>query len=68
METIKNRGICIECNPISNQTLEYITDIRLHPIRSFFNYGIKVSISPDDPSLWGLKAGLHDFYFAAVGS
>ena len=47
MDTIKERGICIESNPISNQVLEYYYDLRTHPLQTFFNYGIKVTISPD---------------------
>lgn len=47
MNIIKERGICIEANPISNQVLEYYYDLRTHPLQTFFNNGIKVSISPD---------------------
>ena len=47
--------------------LRYVNDIRLHPLKTFLNYGIRVSISPDDPHLWGEKAVVMDYYFATVG-
>ena len=47
MEIVKKKGICIEANPLSNQILQYYEDLRTHPLITFFNRGIKVSISPD---------------------
>jgi len=29
--------------------LGYVEDLRLHPAITFLNYGLKVTISPDDP-------------------
>lgn len=40
--------------------------MRLHPGITFFNYGIPVSISPDDPGLFGYKGVTIDWYLAAV--
>ncbi|EGR32867.1 hypothetical protein IMG5_068440 [Ichthyophthirius multifiliis] len=64
---IKDKKICIEICPVSNQILKYIDDIRCHPIKSFINYGIKVCINPDDPGFFGYNGVAMDFYFCAVG-
>jgi adenosine deaminase CECR1 len=42
-------------NPYSNCVLNYISDLRLHPALTFFNYGIPICINPDDPGLFGYK-------------
>ena len=47
--------------------LRYVDDIRMHPLKTFLNYGIKVSISPDDPGIFNLTDVSHDFYMASVG-
>jgi len=67
MDIVKEKDICIECNPVSNQVLRYINDIRVHPIRTIHNYGVKVVIAPDDPGLFNLKGVTDDFYFLAIG-
>lgn len=68
MEEYKKRNICVEVCPISNQLLRYYNDIRLHPIKALLNNGVKVSISPDDPHLFGTIGVSVDYYFASVGS
>lgn len=67
MSMIKEQNICIECNPVSNQVLRYISDIRLHPIKTIHNFGVKIIISPDDPGIFNLKGVTDDFYFLAIG-
>jgi len=67
METIKEKDICIECTPVSNQVLRYISDIRNHPIKTIHNFGVKIVISPDDPGLFNLKGVTDDFFFLAIG-
>ncbi len=32
MEIIKQENICLEINPISNQILQYVKDMRMHPL------------------------------------
>ena len=67
LDMIKKNEICLECCPVSNQCLRYIDDIRMHPLKTFLNYGVKVSINSDDPALFGYQGITLDFYFAAVG-
>lgn len=62
--TIKDMGSCIELNPISNHVLKYVNDLRMHPGVSFLNYGIKVSISSDDPGLFDTDTVI-DFFACA---
>ena len=62
---IKERGICIEANPLSNQILRYVSDLRLHPAIGYHNAGVKVSISSDDIELFQLHT-MWDFFVAAI--
>ena len=39
----------------------------MHPLKTFLNYGVKVSINSDDPALFGYQGITLDYYFAAVG-
>ena len=65
MDTIKKHQICIEANPLSNQILGYTTDLRLHPLITYLNYGLKVSISSDDDGLFGTNLASWDFFACA---
>ncbi|KAL4505323.1 hypothetical protein ABPG72_002385 [Tetrahymena utriculariae] len=68
LEKIKNDEVCLEICPVSNQILKYIDDIRLHPIKTFLNYGVKVSINPDDPGFFGYNGVSMDFFFVSFGT
>ena len=58
-------GICVEICPVSNQLLRYFSDLRNHPAISLFNQGVPVTISPDDPAIFGYQGVSFD-YWAAV--
>jgi len=66
LDLVREKDICIESCPISNQGLGYYNDLRAHPIRTFINLGIPVSISNDDPSFFGLEGVSFDYYALAV--
>ena len=50
---IAKRGISIECCPVSNLRTGAVPSLKAHPIRSFINAGIKVSVNTDDPPMFG---------------
>lgn len=55
MQFIKEKGVCIEINPISNQILKNCLDLRWHPAIIYLGMGIKIAISNDDPMIYGTK-------------
>lgn len=67
MKAVKERGIGIEVNPISNQVLELVADLRNHPVAQLFAEDYPVVISSDDPSFWKTTPLTHDFYVAFLG-
>ena len=67
MEIVKEKNIAIEVNPISNQVLNLLGDLRNHPASVFFAENYPVVVSSDDPGLWGAKALSYDFYEAFMG-
>ena len=66
-EQVKNKNIVLEINPISNQTLRQVRDLRLHPGIGYHNTGIKICINNDDPTLYNTKGVNYDFFVAAAG-
>ena len=67
MKLIKQRNICVEINPISNQVLKLVEDYRNHPAAIFMSDDYPIVISSDDPSFWEVSPLTHDFYFAFLG-
>jgi adenosine deaminase CECR1 len=67
LKLIKQRDICIEVNPISNQVLKLVDDFRNHPAGVLFSDNYPIVISSDDPSFWEATPLSHDFYFAFLG-
>ena len=65
-EYIKNKKIVLEINPISNQTLRQVRDLRLHPCIGYHNQGIKICINNDDPTLYNTKGVAYDFFVVAA--
>ena len=63
---IKEKGIILEINPISNQTLRLVRDLRIHPCIAYHNNGVKICISNDDPTLYNTKGVCYDWFVAAV--
>jgi len=62
-----DKEICLESCLISNQTLRYTTDIRLHPSAEYLKRGVSISLCSDDPSLQENEQ-LTDDFFAAIMS
>lgn len=62
---VKEQNICIEVNPLSNQILQYVADLRIHPAIGYHNFGLKISISSDDPGLFQTTSAW-DFFAACI--
>ena len=66
IEYVKNKGIILEINPVSNQTLKHVRDLRIHPCIGYHNIGIKITINNDDPTLYNTKGVNYDFLIVAA--
>ena len=52
IQVLKERQLGIEMNPVSNFRTGVVNSIQDHPIREFFDKGLLVTVSSDDPSLF----------------
>jgi len=57
--------ICLEVCPISNQTLGYTHDIRLHPGAEYLKRGVTIALCSDDP-IYQEHEQLTDDFFSAI--
>ncbi|XP_030845184.1 adenosine deaminase AGSA [Strongylocentrotus purpuratus] len=64
LEVVRSRGIAIELNPISNQVLHLVHDLRNHIGASLIAEDYPVVVSSDDPAAWGSLPLSHDYYMA----
>ncbi|AWN75346.1 adenosine deaminase [Legionella anisa] len=57
MAMVKERGITLEVCPSSNIFLGLFKDMNEHPLPKFYDAGIKISISSDDPPFMSTTLG-----------
>ncbi|MEZ5041654.1 MAG: hypothetical protein R2828_17300 [Saprospiraceae bacterium] len=62
MEEVKKRAICVEINPLSNQILGYLRDLRIHPGSTYLRRGLDCVISSDDPLIFDYQGLSYDFW------
>ncbi|GFR69928.1 adenosine deaminase CECR1 [Elysia marginata] len=67
MEAIREQGVVIEVQPVSNQVLGFVNDLRNHPGATFIANNDRITISSDNFPLWGALPLSHDFYMAFMG-
>ncbi|SNX83074.1 related to adenosine deaminase [Melanopsichium pennsylvanicum] len=68
-DLVKERDICVEICPLSNQILGYTASICGHPsLLSLLNRNVPVALSSDDPSIFENFGLSYDFYQLAVSS
>jgi adenosine deaminase len=53
VEHLLKNNIAIEMCPVSNVRTKVVDDIRSHPIGPFFDRGLMVTVSSDDPTMFG---------------
>jgi adenosine deaminase len=53
MDLLRDEGITIEACPVSNIRTGAVRFLAEHPVREFFDRGISVTVSSDDPSMFG---------------
>ncbi|KAI8616774.1 hypothetical protein BC830DRAFT_1116662 [Chytriomyces sp. MP71] len=58
--------VCVEMCPMSNQILRLYPNLMNHPLPTLLNHGIPVSISSDDPGVFGYEGVDYDYYMMAV--
>lgn len=61
-KAIKQKDMCIEVSPLSNQILGYVRDLRVHPASGYLSQGIQCSISSDDPGVFGYNGVTYDYW------
>ncbi|MFN3550889.1 MAG: adenosine deaminase [Endomicrobiia bacterium] len=54
MKIVKNEGITLEICLTSNLQTQVVETIEKHPIKKYYDYGIKITINTDDPSVSGV--------------
>lgn len=62
LEEVKQRNICLELNPISNQILGYVRDLRMHPGSTYLTRGVACTISSDDPLIFDYQGLTYDYW------
>ena len=61
-----NKEICLEACPISNKTLRYVKDLRLHPVAEYLKRGVTVALCSDDPVCQEHETLTDDFFAGTV--
>lgn len=65
IDTIKEKNICLEVCPVSNQILGYCDDLRQHPAKDYFYDGVPMVLCSDDPT-YQENSTLSDDFFMAI--
>ncbi|KIJ35772.1 hypothetical protein M422DRAFT_34557 [Sphaerobolus stellatus SS14] len=68
MKICRERGILLEVCPISNEILRLTSSMPMHPLPIFFNNGVPIALSSDDPAVFGNLILSYDYYQVLVSS
>lgn len=52
MQIIRDRGIPLELCPTSNMLTNAVPDLKDHPLKKLFDFGVAVTINTDDPGIF----------------
>jgi aminodeoxyfutalosine deaminase len=50
---LRDKGVTIETCPVSNVRTNAVPSVKEHPVRAFYDMGIRVTVNSDDPSMFG---------------
>jgi len=53
MAYLRDNGVTVETCPMSNVRTNAVPSVREHPVRTFYDGGIRVTVNSDDPSMFG---------------
>ncbi|SJX61888.1 related to adenosine deaminase [Sporisorium reilianum f. sp. reilianum] len=68
-DMVKERDVCVEICPISNQVLGYTASICSHPsLLALLNRNVPIALSSDDPSIFENFGLNYDFYQLVISS
>lgn len=65
-DQMREQGVVLEVNPISNQILRYVDNLELHPVNGFLAEGLNVVIAADDPGAFGYTGLSYDWWAGLV--
>jgi len=51
MSWVRDQGIPLEICLTSNVQTQTVPDLKSHPVRKFYDYGIRISLNTDDPAI-----------------
>ncbi len=52
LEHLKEKGVTIESCPVSNVRTKVVDSLRNHPIRTFYDRGLSLTVNSDDPTFF----------------
>ncbi len=61
-EQVKCKNICLEACPISNQSLGFCSDLRIHPATGYLKQGLPITINNDDSCFFTNSGLSYDFW------
>ncbi|KAL1677389.1 hypothetical protein EV122DRAFT_265877 [Schizophyllum commune] len=68
MEICRERQICIEVCPISNEVLRLTSSMPMHPLPIMINNGLPVALCSDDPAVFGNMGLTYDYFQVLAAS
>ncbi|KAI0647566.1 Metallo-dependent hydrolase [Trametes meyenii] len=68
LEICREKEICVEVCPISNEILRLTGSMPMHPLPAVLNQGVHVALCSDDPAVFGNMGLTFDFYQVFVAS
>ncbi|PVG02591.1 adenosine deaminase-related growth [Serendipita vermifera] len=68
MRLCRERGICCEVCPVSNEILRLTSSMPAHPLAAMLNHGVPIALASDDPGIFSNLGLSYDFFQVVMGS